>query len=165
MNHTKFTVHIEKLTEAIQNAITRDLPEILGNKAASMFRQNFQNEGFFGKSWKEVKRRIHRTRTIKLKSGKRKTLYIPPAKGADGRRKILTGKTGNLGRSIRYKVGKGQAIVYSDVVYAKIHNEGGKAGRNHKVTIPKRPFLANSPKLEAELKKLITKHLSGIIKH
>ena len=33
------------------------------------------------------------------------------------------------------------------------------------IKIPKRHFLGKSPKLEAELKKLITKHLSGIIKH
>ena len=119
-------------------------------------------------------------------------------------------KTAYLGRSIRYKVGKGQAVVYSDAVYAKIHNEGGEipvtakmkkyfwamyyqtkgktVGRTKKqrdiltkqakfyramalkkigsaIKIPKRHFLGKSPKLEAELKKLITKHLSGIIKH
>ena len=194
MNHTQFTIHIEKLTEAIQNAITHDLPEILGNKAASMFRQNFQNEGFFGKKWGEVRRR-------------HPEFKFP---GADGSRKILSGRTGNLGRSIRYKVGKGQAVVYSDAVYAKIHNEGGEipvtakmkkyfwamyyqtkgktVGRTKKqrdiltkqaklyramalkkigsaIKIPKRHFLGKSPKPEAELKKLITKHLSGIIKH
>ena len=83
MNHTQFTVHIEKLTEAIQNAITRDLPEILGNKAASMFRQNFQNEGFFGKKWGEVRRR-------------HPEFKFP---GADGSRKILSASASSTCRS------------------------------------------------------------------
>lgn len=163
MNHTQFTIHLEKLVETLQNAIADDLPEILGNKAASMFRQNFQNEGFFGKPWKEVKRRQPQIKIITLKNGQKVRKVVEP-KGADGKRKILTGRTGNLGRSIRYKTSKGKAIVYSDVVYAKIHNEGGKAGRNHKVAIPKRTFIADSPQLEAELKKLITKHLNGLMK-
>lgn len=33
------------------------------------------------------------------------------------------------------------AGIYSDRVYAAIHNRGGKAGAGHKVTIPKREFL------------------------
>ncbi len=36
---------------------------------------------------------------------------------------------------------KKSASVYSDKEYAAIHNYGGKAGRNHSVTIQKREFL------------------------
>ncbi|MBU2430349.1 MAG: phage virion morphogenesis protein, partial [Proteobacteria bacterium] len=39
---------------------------------------------------------------------------------------------------------KDSAGIYSDRIYAAIHNRGGKAGRNRSVTIPKREFLGFS---------------------
>lgn len=59
-----------------------------------------------------------------------KTRTVPPAKGADGQRRILTGRTGDLGRSIRWKTEPGRAVIYSDLPYAAAHNDGTtSAGR------------------------------------
>ncbi|MCQ2976332.1 MAG: phage virion morphogenesis protein, partial [Bacteroidales bacterium] len=86
------------------------------------------------------------------------------AKGADGRRKILTGKTGNLGRSIKYRIEPHQVIIFSDVKYAKAHNEGDMTGRNHKVKMPKRQFIGSHPVLKNELEKIINNYIYNIFK-
>ena len=78
-----FSKHLEGIEASIKRQLERDLPKKLGNLAVRMFKENFQNESFFGRAWQEVKRRLH------------------GAKGAAGQRKILTGPTGNLGRSIQ----------------------------------------------------------------
>ena len=163
MDPKQFTIKITQMTVNLKKAIDDDLPKILGNKAASMFRQNFQDEGFFGTKWKEVKRRQPMTVTVTLKSGKKKKKQLPCAKGADGKRKILTGRTGNLGRSIQYKVSKAQVTIYSDTKYGKAHNIGDMTGRGHKVKMPKRQFIGDHPKLHAELEKLTTQYINKII--
>lgn len=91
----------------IDNLIHKDLPAKLGNVAVTAFKRNFQDEGFFGSKWRDVQRN-------KL------------GHGADAQRKILTG-TGDLGRSIQYVLGDGRVTVISDLIYSKIHNEGGTA--------------------------------------
>lgn len=48
---------------------------------------------------------------------------------------------GHLKGSIHQVAGRDQVEVGSNLIYARIHQEGGKAGRGHKVTIPPRPFL------------------------
>lgn len=80
-----------------------DAPEVIGTEAVRHFKQNFVNEGFDGTKWASRK-----TKT-KLQ------------------RKTLTGQ-GNgdhLGDSIDYRVEGRTIIVYTDKVYAQIHNEGG----------------------------------------
>lgn len=79
-----FSKHLQHLEQELQRQLAHDLPVKLGNLAVRMFKDNFQKEGFFGRAWKEVKRRLH-------PSGKNR---------AADTRAILTGPTGNLGRSI-----------------------------------------------------------------
>ena len=138
-----FSRHLEGIEEAIRNQLAKDLPRKIGNLAVRMFKENFQREGFFGRAWKEVKRRIM------------------GAKGAAGKRKILTGPTGNLGRSIQYTPHDGYVVVHSDLPYAETHNEGtNNAGRSHNVRIPQRQFIGEDPKLTAAIEKKITEEIS-----
>lgn len=102
----------------IDKLIHRDLPIKLGNIAVAAFKRNFQDEGFFGSKWKDVQR--HRI-----------------GMGADAHRKILTG-TGDLGRSIQYIVADAMVTVISDLVYSRLHNDGGTT--NPKVTDKMRKF-------------------------
>jgi phage gpG-like protein len=58
---------------------------------------------------------------------------------------ILNRRTGNLWRSYKSKVTKistdwYRLTTYSDLPYARIHDVGGWAGRNHAAYIPKRPY-------------------------
>lgn len=138
-----FSRHLEGIEQAIRNQLAKDLPRKIGNLAVRMFKENFQREGFFGRAWKEVKRRIM------------------GAKGAAGKRKILTGPTGNLGRSIQYTPHDGYVVVHSDLPYAEAHNEGtDNAGRNHNVRIPQRQFMGEDPQLTAAIEKKITEEIN-----
>ncbi|MFZ4707498.1 MAG: phage virion morphogenesis protein, partial [Bacteroidales bacterium] len=149
----------------VKRAINSDIPRIAGNEAARLFRQNFQNEGFFGKKWKEVNRRGTKTTGYKTKAGKQKTKTVRAGKGADGSRKILTGRTGNLGRSIKVRTEPGTAIIYSDVKYSAAHNSGAQnAGRGRRTKIPQRQFIGNSPELERSVKSKIEYALNFIFK-
>ena len=49
----------------------------------------------------------------------------------------------------------------SNLVYARIHQLGGKAGRGRKVAIPARPYLGFSDEDRETLRRKILKHLRG----
>lgn len=145
---TPIDISLDRLADRLPELINDDLPDILGQKAVEEFKQNFQDQGFFGSGWKEVKRR---------QGG---------AKGAAATRPILTGETGDLGDSIKYEAKKGRAEVYSDKPYASAHNEGTTtAGRNHSTTIPKRQFIGNHKELDYALEKEITDFLDNQIEN
>jgi phage gpG-like protein len=148
MNPEQFTVHLNNIATELQQAIGNDLLQTAGNIAAKAFKKNFQGEGFFGEGWQEVDRRKPGTKAYKAVEKKHPN---------DTKRKILTGRTGNLGRSIDYRVVTGAAVVYSDTEYGKYHNDGdGK--------IPKRQFIGNSPTLEKEIKDAIKERVDAILR-
>ncbi len=97
-----FSHHLEGIKAAIKRQLERDPPKKLGNLAVRMFKENFQKESFFGRARKEVKRRLQ------------------GAQGAAGQRKILTGTTGNLGRSIQFTPHDGSVTVGSDLPYSSL---------------------------------------------
>lgn len=71
--------------------------------------------------------------TKKWRQGKRKT---PPEKGF----RILQ-HTGRLAGSVTTRYDAASAVVGTNTIYGAIHQFGGKAGTNRKVTIPARPYL------------------------
>lgn len=123
----------------IERWANEDAPRIFGKTAVDIYTQNFQKEGFLNNGvqpWQEVKRR----------NGK--------ASGAEASRKILTGETGNLGRSFDYEAGKGEVRIYNDArsasgfPYGAVHNEGvSNAGRSRNVVIPRRQIIGESEEL------------------
>jgi len=56
-------------------------------------------------------------------------------------RKILVGPGGHLVNSINWQADRDSVAIGTNRVYAAIHQFGGKAGRNKKVTIPARPYM------------------------
>lgn len=69
------------------------------------------------------------------------------------------GLRGGLRGSINYQV-KGETLALgSPLPYARIHQLGGQAGRNRKVTIPARPYLGVSKDDEAEIRDIVADHL------
>lgn len=171
MTPEQFSKHLERMNAQLKKAVNETIPKIVANRATQMFKQNFKEEGFFGKKWKEVQRRQLHTVKYKTKGGKVKTKVVPVGKGKAGRNLILTGvprpKQGHpgglLGRSIRWKVEPGKAIVYSDVDYAVAHNEGtNNAGRTHNVHIPKRQFIGDHAKIQEMVKKTIEEQMGKL---
>lgn len=150
MSPEQFKIKLEQQKARLAQAINHDLPVIIGKKAVDLFTENFQKEGFQDngvKPWKEVQRRARQVR------------------GAAGSRKILTGKTGDLGRSIRYEVNSpGEVTVFSDVIYAEVHNQGLRAGRGAGFPMPKRQFIGESADLDRIIEEEIEKTLNNILK-
>jgi len=79
---------------------------------------------------------------------------------------ILRSRRPHLVRSLVSSFGDQHASLGSDVVYAAIHQLGGKAGRNHAIPIPARPYLpleadgkAFTQAMEKKINALLLKHL------
>lgn len=144
-----------RFTKKIEKALRRDAPRVAGKEAVRLFKLNFMDEGFFGKRWKEVKRRRVVEVSYRTKKGNRRAKYRTRGKGADGRRRILTGRTGNLGRSISSKPEVGQVTVIADATYSAVHNEGLRAGRGKGFAMPRRQFMGDHRKLQEALAKKI----------
>lgn len=149
MTPEEFKALLSQQTKAVQQAIRSELPLRIGKKAADLFAENFQKEGFQDGSmqpWKEVKRR-----------------QSSRVKGANSSRKILTGRTGDLGRSIRYETSAGKVTVYSDVIYADVHNEGLRAGRGKGFQMPQRQFMGDSKDIDALVEQEIENTLNHLL--
>lgn len=115
-----------KLTATLKRlaAKGRDLSPAMRQAAGIMadaVEENFEQEG--------------RPKWISLAAS---TLRQRAKEGSTG--KILQ-RSGNLARSITRHSDATSAIVGTNMVYAGIHQFGGKAGRGHKSEIPARSFL------------------------
>ncbi len=140
---------LQRKFKQVQAYLKRDVKKVIGVEAINFYKKSFRDEGFTDKSqtkWKEVKRREN-----------------PKTKGATKTRKILSGETKQLSDSIDHKVTSNGVSITSDVVYAEIHNEGGKAGRNQSADIPKRQFIGKSEELNKNLETEIERDLTKIL--
>lgn len=152
MNPGEFNIHLKQLSAEVDQFIKNDLRRNVGKIAVDHFTENFQQEGFVDATlepWKEVKRRLN-----------------PRTRGARATRKILTGDTADLGRSIKYDLGPGEntVTIHSDLAYAAAHNEGtSTAGRGRSTKIPKRQFIGHSEKLDEKIQKEIEEGLNKIL--
>ena len=84
-------------------------------------------------------------------------------KGAEARlqgRKILI-QSARLRNSISARVGGSKVAVGTNVVYARIHQFGGQAGRGKKVRIPARPYLGISRDDQEEIARIVSAAVGG----
>lgn len=156
MKPEEFQDCLKNLEKEFKELYTRVAPRAAGRVAVRLFKENFRDQGFFGKRWKEVQRR----RGVKGRSGK-----------AGSRRKILTGATGDLRRSIRYTIDeRGTATIFTDASrfahskkpYGKVHNEGLRAGRGRGFIMPKRQFIGDHEVLRKAVAEEIVKKIKEI---
>lgn len=121
-----------------------DVKKDIGIQATNFYRKAFRDEGFTDRGltkWQAVKRATTGT-------------------GAAAGRKILTGETKQLSDSIAYRPTASGIVITTGVKYAKIHNEGGMAGRNKTARIPKRQFIGKSEVLFKILQRTISAELT-----
>ncbi|MCX6210113.1 MAG: phage virion morphogenesis protein [Bacteroidetes bacterium] len=91
---------------AAQEYVQKDVPEIIGIEAVKHFKKSFNDGGFTDTSLKKwTPRKTKRT-------------------GSTNGQKTLV-KSSELMDSIDYRVQGNLVIIYSDKLYAQIHNEGG----------------------------------------
>jgi phage gpG-like protein len=119
---------------AVDKAV-KDMVKIAAKDAEVHFKKSFANEGFTDNTLERWQPRKGKINSLGAKAIGKKTLT----------------KTGALRRSIMFKMYGGySAIVYSNLPYSAIHNEGltGKAWGKATFKMPKRKFLGNSRILE-----------------
>lgn len=172
--------------KAITQYTQHDVKRIMGTEAIKHFQKNFDNEAWEGVKWQESKRRIKssawygfeagarvkppdnhpRRKGAKAKYKARKPNPITNYSPAARKRKTLSGLTGDLRDSIDYKITPTGVVVFSDLPYARIHNEGGYARRFGKkpFRMPKRQFMGDSPKLRQKIKRELTRGLNRALK-
>lgn len=68
---------------------------------------------------------------------------------------------GNLMKSMTHVAGRDFVEVGTNVVYAAIHQFGGKTGRGHAVELPARPYLGIDAGDRAEILAILRDHLIG----
>lgn len=66
-------------------------------------------------------------------------------------------------QSITHVPSSDRVVVGSNKIYAAIHQEGGRAGRNQSVELPARPYLGISPTDDLEIGRIVDDHLRGAV--
>ena len=163
MTPEQFGKEIGRLKDEFKELFDKYGPTIAGKTAVSYFKKNFQNEAWGRVKWTEVQRRTPGTAAFRTAARNH------PARTT---RKILTGDTGDLGRSIEVKaVSKGQVVVWtapsaftSKEPYGRVHNDGLRAGRGKGFIMPKRQFMGESEELNALIISELERKLKQITK-
>lgn len=107
MTPEQFKVLLNKHNEQLKEAFGRTLPKKIGKKAVHFARDNFRAEGFINgqlEPWKPAKRKSD-------------------PKNPDRAYGTLLSQHEVLYRSINHREQPGMTTVYSNVPYAKAHNE------------------------------------------
>lgn len=147
MTPEQFEHKLKQNAEAVKHAIHTALPVKIGNEAENHFKDNFRKGGFVDaglERWKPAKR-------------------IGRAKGAAGSYRTLLSGRNHLYNSVRHRTAPGKAIIYNNVNYAAVHNEGLRAGRGKGFKMPKRRFIGPSRKLNDKIERIITQHIKNIL--
>lgn len=137
----------------------RNVPIILSKQTENHFTQSFTKGALDENKWPEVQRRTPGTKAYKYKA---KGISLSSWR----RNPILVG-TGNLRRKVSrsiHEVGWKRIRLVVDLPYAKIHNEGGMAGRNHASKIPARPYMKQTRTLTTMQNKTIETEVNKIWK-
>jgi phage gpG-like protein len=166
MTQKEFQERLHNMEKEFKAFFSAYGPAIAANVAVGLFKKNFQTESFFGEKWQEVKRR----QDTWIRNGKP---VKNPTRGAGRKRKILTGKTGDLGRSIKIKaVVPGRAVIWSDPgefrskqPYGPVHNEGLRAGRGKGFIMPRRQFIGDAPALRQAIADELDRKIKEIIQN
>lgn len=148
-NFKHFAGDITKKQKEISSYIAKDAPRHVGKIAVDLFKQNFIDQGFRDGSiqkWREVKRR-----------------QPPKRKGVAGTRPILEGDTGELFDSITHRPENRRSVIFSDLIYAGVHNEGLRAGRGKGFQMPKRQFMGPSTNLDKSIEKRFASDIKRIM--
>ena len=141
---------------ANMDRVKTTLPKVLANETKNYFIvENFNKQQWDGKPWEEVERRKEGTKAYK---------YATPANRT---RQILIGSgSGILRRAVINSLQKAtfELIHFEvkDVAYAKVHNEGLRAGRGLGFQMPKRQFMGQTRKLGEIQRRVIDKTIDKI---
>lgn len=161
----KMTIDTAELKKEIGRIITRledktPAMKVIGEIVKSSVIENFQVGG--RPRWTPTKA-ISMAIAYRMKGKAIKTKRGGITKGfarhKAGKKTLID--TYHLQKSIAPRAFSDRAEIGTNVVYAAIHQFGGKAGRGKKVNIPARPFLMVQDEDWIQMKAAISKHIMG----
>lgn len=137
------------------NRIKKTMPVRVANATKNYFVKSFTEQSFDGQTWQEVQRRISGTNANKY------------AKPASKTRSILI-QSGKLRRAVSTSLrlatfDKIEFLIDGGTIpYAKVHNDGERAGRGAGFQMPKRQFIGDTKKLREKQVEVIVKEIDTI---
>ena len=148
MTPEEFERKIKENAGQIKRAIDRTIPVKAGRAAKDHFQENFKKSGFVNNGlhpWTRSKR-------------------IGTAKDSAGSYGTLLSGRNHLYSSINYKPERGKVTIINEVPYARVHNEGLRAGRGKGFKMPKRQFIGESKELNDKVKEIIETEIGKILR-
>lgn len=133
----------KKMRQSLRQ-LKRSLIDVIEVESERHFDENFQRSAYVGDSVQPWK----------------------PRKSPDEGRRLLV-QSGDLRRAATTAKRNARGVRYVlNQVYARVHNEGGKAGRGAGFTMPKRQFIGRSKvmdrKIIKKMKEVIERHFNQI---
>lgn len=132
---------------ANMDRIKTTLPRVLANETKKYFVGEFKKQQWDGKRWLDPKRKQKTTGSSRNKSA---TLV----QSGTLRRAVINSLQQATFKLIHFEV--------KDVAYAKVHNEGLRAGRGIGFQMPKRQFMGQTKKLGEIQRRVIDKTIDKI---
>ena len=122
--------------KAIENLkrVKAQLPTILASRTRSYFLRSWDNQGYNGGKWPEVERRKAGTKANKYATSAARNRAILVGNGSTKLKKAVN-------NSLDICTFDMIKFTVKDVKYAKVHNEGLKAGRGAGFRMPQRQFM------------------------
>lgn len=148
MTPEEFERKIKENAGQIKRAIDRTIPVKAGRAAKDHFQENFKKSGFVNNGlhpWTRSKR-------------------IGTAKDSAGSYGTLLSGRNHLYSSINYKPERGKVTIINEVPYARVHNEGLRAGRGRGFKMPKRQFIGESRELTKKVEEIIETEIGKILR-
>lgn len=129
--------------------------------ANNHFTQSFRDQGFTDAGFTPWKQR--KDKSDKYKRGRQRDASGGTVSLNLGRAILV--KSGALRRSLRKKrLTAFSGTISSPLVYAKVHNEGLRAGRGSGFKMPKRQFVGNSAKMVRKIENALAQKIDRIFK-
>jgi len=113
--------------------VKNDVPQLIAAKTMSYFLRSWKQQGYDGNKWPEVKRRMMGTKNYKYAKPAARTRQILVGSG----RAALKAEVNN---SIE-RCDWGAIVFRVKLPYAKVHNEGLRAGRGAGFQMKQRQFM------------------------
>ena len=132
---------------ANMDRIKTTLPRVLANETKNYFVGEFNKQQWDGKRWLDPKRKQKTTGSSRNQSA---TLV----QSGTLRRAVINSLQQATFKLIHFEV--------KDVAYAKVHNEGLRAGRGIGFQMPKRQFMGQTKKLGETQRRVIDKTIDKI---
>jgi len=132
---------------ANMDRIKTTLPRVLANETKNYFVGEFNKQQWDGKRWLDPKRKQKTTGSSRNQSA---TLV----QSGTLRRAVINSLQQATFKLIHFEV--------KDVAYAKVHNEGLRAGRGLGFQMPKRQFMGQTKKLGEIQRRVIDKTIDKI---